>query len=89
MVPHIAAWCGNRAQTMNYIPVDPFLNIKEVMRLTSLSRASIARYTAARRFPKPVRLSPGGRVAWRSSEIQIWANDPLDWDPDFFESAES
>ena len=86
MVPHIAAWCGNRAHSMNYKPVDPLLSIKQVMRVTSLSRASIARFMAAKRFPQSVALSPGRR-AWRASEISAWNESPLDWGRDPFDDS--
>jgi len=71
---------------MNYTQVDQLICIGEVKRLTSLSRATIYRFMAAGRFPKPVRLS-SGRVAWRASHIQVWTNDPLDWDDEFFQPA--
>jgi prophage regulatory protein len=73
---------------MERAPVDPLLNILDVQRVTSLSKATIYRFIAAGRFPKPVRLSPRGRVAWRSSHIRVWTNDPMDWDDEFFGSAE-
>ncbi len=46
------------------------LHLKEVIRLTSLSRTSIYRLMARGRFPVSVAL--GFRVAWVESEVQDW-----------------
>lgn len=47
------------------------IKITEVMNVTTLSRATIYKYMASERFPKPVCL--GGRaVAWVEEEIQDW-----------------
>jgi len=51
----------------------------DVKRLTSLSRATINRQVKSGRFPKPVSLTPDGRVAWRAEEVEAWAADPLGW----------
>ncbi|MBO9511686.1 AlpA family phage regulatory protein [Erythrobacter sp. A6_0] len=56
------------------------LDIREVQRLNSLSRASIYRGVAAGTFPKPIQLTPAGRrVAWREADVQAWLRDPLGW----------
>jgi prophage regulatory protein len=56
------------------------INLREVQRLNSLSRASIYRGIAAGTFPRPIRLTPAGRrVGWREADIQAWLNDPLGW----------
>ena len=61
------------------------LRVKDVQRLTSLSRSSIVRYRAAGHFPSPVKLSANGRIAFKRSEIEAWAEDPLGWDQDRFD----
>ncbi len=63
---------------MDYTRVDPLLGIRDVQRITSLSRASIYRFMAANRFPQSIALSTGRR-AWRTSEILAWNESPLDW----------
>ena len=52
-----------------------FLRLRDVLRITSLSRATIYRRIAARRFPPPVHL--GGRACgWSAAALQDWINDP-------------
>lgn len=52
-----------------------FLRTRDVLRITSLSRATIYRRIAARRFPAPVHL--GGRACgWSTSALQDWISDP-------------
>ena len=56
--------------------MDRLISKKEVCRRTSLSRATIDRYTndpdyRHMGFPKPVRLGQG-RVAYYESEIDAW-----------------
>ena len=57
------------------------LTLRDVKRLTTLSSATVYRYCAAGRFPKPVRLGPN-RCAWRAAEVQAWNDSPLDWGRD-------
>lgn len=60
-------------------PTDPppaeaalrFLPVKEVVRRTSLSRATIYRLVQAGEFPPPVVLT-GARSAWVEAEIASW-----------------
>lgn len=48
------------------------LSIREVISLTSLSRATLYRMSG-RTFPAPVRLTPtGSRVAWVEAEVRDW-----------------
>ncbi len=50
---------------------DQIIKLSEVIRITGLSYASIARYEKAGKFPKRRKL--GGRaVGWLSSEINQW-----------------
>ena len=47
------------------------IKLGEVVRLTTLSKPSIYRMTAAGKFPKPLRTGEG-RIAWRESEVREW-----------------
>ncbi len=56
-------------------PAPAFLRIADVVRITALSRATLYRRIAARRFPPPVHL--GGRACgWTPGELQKWIADP-------------
>lgn len=56
-------------------PLPAFLRIRDVLRITALSRPTLYRRIAARRFPPPVHL--GGRACgWRSTAVQTWISDP-------------
>jgi len=57
---------------------DGLIDIDKVVQGTSLSRSSIYRGIRAGTFPPAVRVS-SGRVAWRVSDIDAWANDPAAW----------
>jgi prophage regulatory protein len=58
--------------------LDRYLREAEVLRVTSLSHATLWREVKAKRFPPQVRISPG-RVGWRASEIAIWQSAPAEW----------
>lgn len=59
---------------------DALIDIREVVRLTSLSKFSVYRLIQRGRFPASVELTPGGRrVAWRTSEVSAWCRAPLEW----------
>lgn len=47
------------------------LRLREVMRVTGLTRSKVYRLEAAGEFPKRRRLT-GTCVAWRSDEVQAW-----------------
>lgn len=52
-----------------------FYRLRDVMRITALSRSTVYRRVAEGRFPSPVHL--GGRAsAWSSAELQAWIDDP-------------
>lgn len=52
-----------------------FYRIRDVLRITALSRPTLYRRIAARRFPPPVHL--GGRACgWPAAALQAWINDP-------------
>lgn len=44
---------------------------RDVLALTTLSKATLWRRIAAGDFPKPVRLSPG-RVGWPRAAVHAW-----------------
>lgn len=48
-----------------------FIHIREVMRMTSLSKKNIYRMIGAGQFPRQVVLS-ARRVAWLKSDIAAW-----------------
>jgi prophage regulatory protein len=59
-------------------PIEPptrvalrFLAVKEVVRRTSLSRATVYRLVQSGGFPKPVTLT-GARTAWVETEVTAW-----------------
>ena len=60
-------------------PEDRLLTIRQVQDYSSLSRATIYRFMSLGRFPRPVKLTPNGRVGWRESEVRTWSASPLDW----------
>ncbi|CAM5391920.1 AlpA family phage regulatory protein [Alcaligenes faecalis] len=52
-----------------------FYRMKDVIRITSLSRPTLYRRIAAGRFPAPVKL--GGRASgWTAQALQAWIDDP-------------
>jgi len=52
-----------------------FYRLRDVMRITALSRSTVYRRIAEGRFPEPVHL--GGRAsAWPSAALQAWIDDP-------------
>ncbi len=54
-----------------------FVRIKEILEITGLSKATIYRYIAEDKFPKPVSL--GGRaVAWIDNEIDDWISSKIE-----------
>ncbi len=48
-----------------------FSTFRDVCRLTTLSRRTVYRYLARKIFPEPRRL-PGGKLIWRTQEVQDW-----------------
>ena len=49
-----------------------FLRMTTVVRLTGLTRSTIYRLIADKRFPSPVRLGPRA-VAWRRTDLLSWS----------------
>lgn len=54
------------------------LSLKDVVRETSLHRATIYRKVASGTFPSPRPLG-GRRVAWREADVENWKADPVGW----------
>lgn len=58
-----------------HLPQPAFYRMKDVIRITSLSRPTLYRRIAAGRFPQPVRL--GGRACgWTSDALDAWIRTP-------------
>lgn len=53
-------------------PRQLMMRLSTVMRMTGLSRSTIYRLMAARRFPLPVRVGPRA-VAWRLNDLERWS----------------
>src|SRR5690606_8141704 len=57
------------------LPIPAFIRLRDVLQITGLSRPTIYRRIAARRFPPSVPL--GGRACgWPSAALQAWIADP-------------
>lgn len=56
------------------------IDVQEVMRLTSLSRATIYRRIERQddEFPKPVQLAGARRVAWIEEEVHRWIAEQIE-----------
>jgi prophage regulatory protein len=53
---------------------DTMLDIKEVARITGLSKSTVNRMVDDGRFPRPVKLSPR-RIGWPAVEVKAWVED--------------
>ncbi|AFT78505.1 phage transcriptional regulator AlpA [Alteromonas macleodii str. 'Black Sea 11'] len=53
------------------------IKIKEVIKMTSLSRATIYKYMADDSFPKPVSLGTKA-VAWVEDEVENWIVEKIE-----------
>jgi prophage regulatory protein len=51
--------------------IDPHIRLREVSRLTGLSRSSVYRLESAGNFPRRVKLSERAS-AWKCSEVKQW-----------------
>jgi prophage regulatory protein len=49
-----------------------FLRMPNVVRMTGLTRSTIYRLIADRKFPRPVRLGPRA-VGWRRADLDQWS----------------
>lgn len=52
-------------------PEHVFWSLRDVIRQTGLSRATIYRYVARGVFPQRLQIGPG-RVAWRARDVIRW-----------------
>lgn len=57
-------------------PLPAFFRIRDVLRITALSRPTLYRRIAAGKFPPPVHLGGGRACAWSRAALQAWINDP-------------
>jgi prophage regulatory protein len=66
------------AAPMNADAAPAFYRLRDVMRITALSRSTVYRRVAEGRFPAPVNL--GGRAsAWQRAALQEWINNPEEY----------
>jgi predicted DNA-binding transcriptional regulator AlpA len=67
---------GEHAGVGEWSSVEPaFFRLRDVLRITALSRPTLYRRIAAQRFPAPVHL--GGRASgWAFASLKSWINDP-------------
>ena len=64
-----------RSELPSAQPLPVYYRMRDVLRITGLSRPTLYRRIAARRFPPPVHL--GGRACgWHSLALQSWISDP-------------
>ncbi|ODT26161.1 MAG: hypothetical protein ABS54_07695 [Hyphomicrobium sp. SCN 65-11] len=59
------------AQAPSVTHLERLLDVRELKAITTLSKHQIYRLIRARRFPRPLALSPQ-RVAWRASDVASW-----------------
>jgi len=48
------------------------LRRKQVEALTGLARSTLYKLIGESKFPKPVQITDGGAVAWRSDAVAAW-----------------
>ncbi len=53
------------------------LRLKDVSRMTGLSRSSIYRLISEHQFPKPVKLKVAKITTWRSDQIRQWIDNQI------------
>lgn len=54
---------------------DRLIRAKELRQITGISPTSRWRYEKAGAFPQRVRISSGGAVAWKLSEVMQWMDN--------------
>lgn len=55
-----------------------FYRMRDVLRMTALSRSSLYRRIASGTFPAPVSLG-GAAKGWRRSDLEEWERDPANF----------
>jgi len=60
------------------LSLNAFMSEKDVIKATTLSRASLHRKRSSGEFPQPEIISPG-RVGYRMRDIHEWLQDPQAW----------
>lgn len=67
---------GNtQSDESSLLTVPAFFRIRDVLRITALSRPTLYRRIAAQRFPPPIHL--GGRACgWAAAALMSWIEDP-------------
>lgn len=55
-----------------------FYRMRDVLRMTALSRSSLYRRIASGTFPAPVSLG-GAAKGWRRSDLEAWERDPANF----------
>ncbi len=59
---------------------DTILRMRHLVEITGLGESTIFALIARGSFPRPIRLTPGGRaVGWRQSVIEAYLADPDAW----------
>jgi predicted DNA-binding transcriptional regulator AlpA len=75
----------NRIAVANPSPAPAFYRLRDVMRITALSRSTIYRRISEGRFPAPVHL--GGRAsAWPCASLQLWIDNPDEYRTSFLQN---
>jgi len=70
-LPPIGQWAANKAKHQE--EACQLLRIRDVSKLTTLSKSSIHLWVAQGRFPKPLTISATVKV-WRLSQVNDWIN---------------
>jgi prophage regulatory protein len=52
-------------------PDGPLLTMRDVIKMTSVSKSSIKRWINDKDFPRPIKLSPR-RIAWHKKDVVAW-----------------
>jgi len=60
---------------------DSFIRLAEVLKRTSLSRATLYRKIQDGSFPAQTKLSTR-RCGWKESVLQNWCDNPINWSAD-------
>jgi prophage regulatory protein len=64
-----------------------FLRLRSLKERIQTSGPTIWRWVREGKFPKPIKLGPR-TSAWRESDIELWAKDPMHWESESRQSKE-